>query len=114
MPIQSKFTYITMDDSRTYVNAVAINDIYKTIYRKSGSTQKKLIKELKLTKYVGIWRRHKDHTKIGSIATRLLDEFKSQVHDLYLDITELETPKEGDNKDNHIELLRLISLLPDN
>lgn len=72
-----------------------------------------MIKELKLTNYIGIWRRHKDHTKVGSIATKILDHFKSQVHDLYLEINELETPKEGDNKDNHIELLRLISLLPD-
>ena len=78
-----------------------------------GSTQKKLIKELKLTNYIGIWRRHKDHTKVGSIATKILDHFKSQVHDLYLEVNELETPKEGDNKNNHIELLRLISLLPD-
>ena len=56
---------------------------------------------------------HKDHTKVGSIATKILDHFKSQVHDLYLEVNELEIPKEGDNKDNHIELLRLISLLPD-
>ena len=102
-----------MEDEKQYVSAVLINDQYKNIFRKSGSTQKKLIKELKLTKYIGIWRRHKDHTKVGSIATKILDQFKSQVHDLYLDITELKIPKEGDNKDNHIELLHLISLLPD-
>jgi hypothetical protein len=72
-----------------------------------------LIKELNLREYIGVWRRHKDRSKVGSIATKILDQFKSQVHDLYLDITELETPKKGDNKDNHIELLRLISLLPD-
>ena len=102
-----------MEGGLKYVSAVLINDQYKTIFRKSGSTQKKLIKELKLTNYIGIWRRHKDHTKVGSIATKILDHFKSQVHDLYLEVNELETPKEGDNKDNHIELLRLISLLPD-
>ncbi len=113
MSIQTKFTTIAMESGLKYVSAVLINDQYKTIYRKSGSTQKKLIKELKLTNYIGIWRRHKDHTKVGSIATKILDHFKSQVHDLYLEINELETPKEGDNKDNHIELLRLISLLPD-
>ena len=113
MSISSKFATITMEDGKQYVSAVLINDQYKTIFRKSGSTQKKLIKELKLTKYIGIWRRHKDHTKVGSIATKILDHFKSQVHDLYLEVNELEIPKEGDNKDNHIELLRLISLLPD-
>lgn len=113
MSIQSKFTTIAMEGGLKYVSAVLINDQYKTIFRKSGSTQKKLIKELKLTNYIGIWRRHKDHTKVGSIATKILDHFKSQVHDLYLEVNELETPKEGDNKNNHIELLRLISLLPD-
>lgn len=57
MSISSKFATITMEDGKQYVSAVLINDQYKTIFRKSGSTQKKLIKELKLTKYIGIWRR---------------------------------------------------------
>ena len=57
MSIQSKFTTIAMEGGLKYVSAVLINDQYKTIFRKSGSTQKKLIKELKLTKYIGIWRR---------------------------------------------------------
>lgn len=113
MSINLKFATITMDDGEQYVSAVLINDQYKTIFRKSGSTQMKLIKELKLSQYIGIWRRHKDRIKIGSIATKILDNFKSQVHDLYLNINELEIPKEGEYKDNHIELLRLISLLPD-
>ena len=113
MSINLKFATITMDDGEQYVSAVLINDQYKTIFRKSGSTQMKLIKELKLSQYIGIWRRHKDRIKIGSIATKILDNFKSQVHDLYLNINELKTPKEGEHKYNHIELLRLISLLPD-
>lgn len=112
MTIQSKLSTFTIIDE-TYVNAATINDLYKTIYRKSGSTQKKLISDLKLERYVVLWRRHKDKTKVGSIATRLLDQFKSQTQDLYLEIKELETPQEGPNKKIHIELLRLINDLPD-
>ncbi len=112
MSIQSKFA-ATMDGGVWYVSAASINNVYKSIPRKSGSTQKSLIKELKLTNYITIWRRHKDRTKVGTIATKILDQFKPQVHDLCLEVDELENPKEGQNKNNHIELLRLISLLPD-
>ncbi len=113
MSICSKFATITMEDGTQYVNAASINNIYKSISRKSGTTQKKLINELKLIDYYIIWRRNKDRTKVGTVATKILDQFKSQSHHLYLEVNELENPKDGENEDNHIELLRLISILPD-
>ena len=102
-----------MEDGKQYVSAVLINDQYKMIYRKSSSTQKKLIKDLQLDNYIGIWRRNKDKKLLGKIATKILEQFKSQVHELYLDVLELENPKDGDNKNNHIKLLQLINSLPD-
>ena len=54
MNIQSKFATITMEDGHSYVSAVSINDVYKIIHRKSGSTQKKLICDLNLENYIGV------------------------------------------------------------
>ena len=112
MNILSKFKPMIIID-KTYVSAVLINDLYKTISRKSGSTQKKLIKELRIIEWQNLYRRHKDKTKVGTIATRVLEQFKPQTQELYIEVNELGLPKEGPNKNEHIELLRLISLLPD-
>jgi hypothetical protein len=112
MTIQSKFATILIA-GKPYVNAVLINDLYKTLPRKSGSTQKKLVNDLLLDQPASVWRRNKDKAKVGTIATRILDQFKPQMQDLYVDVHEIETPKDGPNKQNHIELLRLISKLPD-
>jgi hypothetical protein len=111
MTILSKLATIIID-GKPYVNAVLINDLYKTLPRKSGSTQKKLVNELQLDQPASVWRRNKDKAKVGTIATRILDQFKPQMQDLYVDVHEIETPKDGPNKQNHIELLRMISELP--
>jgi hypothetical protein len=112
MAIQSKFATILIAGN-PYVNAVLINDLYKTLPRKSGSTQKKLVNDLRLDQPTSVWRRNKDKAKVGTIATRILDQFKPQMQDLYVNAHEIETPKDGPNKQNHIELLRMISELPD-
>jgi predicted GIY-YIG superfamily endonuclease len=102
-----------MHNGEPYVSATAINDIYKTIGKKYNSTQKKLIDDLKLKSYIIVCRRAKDKTKLGQVISNVLNQFKSQVHVLYLLISELEQINEGPDMNNHIELLRLIKLLPD-
>lgn len=113
MSIGNKFSDIIMHNGDPYVSATSINDIYKTIGKKYNSTQKKLIDDLKLKSYIIVCRRAKDKTKLGQVISNVLNQFKSQVHALYLLISELEQIKEGPDMNNHIELLRLIQLLPD-
>ena len=113
MPIQNKFDTISSEDGLLYVSAKIIADVYKTLHGKSGTTQKKLVKELQVHSFMITWSRHKDESKKGTIATKLMSQFKSQVHAMYISVNDLETPKDGPNKQNHIKLLRLIEELPD-
>jgi hypothetical protein len=50
MMIQNKFETITID-SQIYVKVSLINDLYKTLPRKSGTTQTKIVDELQLDKH---------------------------------------------------------------
>lgn len=113
MPIQNKFDTISSEDGLLYVSAKIIADVYKTLHGKSGTTQKKLVKELQVHSFMITWSRHKDESKKGTIATKLMSQFKSQVHAMYISVNDLETPKDGPNKQNHIKLLQLIEELPD-
>jgi hypothetical protein len=110
--IQNKFETITID-SQIYVKVSLINDLYRTLPRKSGTTQKKIVDELQLAKHAAVWRRNKDNSKVGTVATRILNQFKSQSQDIYVDVREIMTPKEGAHKEEHIKLLQMISKLPD-
>lgn len=110
--IRNKFITWPFIDTM-YVSAVSINLVYKGIRSKSGSTQQKLAKDLNLEQYLIIWKRHKDKNLVGTIASRVIEHFVPQAQELYLNVDELESPKEGRHKDTHIELLRLINTLPD-
>jgi hypothetical protein len=110
--IQNKFETITID-SQIYVKVSFINDLYRTLPRKSGTTQLKIVDELQLDKHAAVWRRNKDKSKLGTVATRFLNQFKSQSQDIYVDVREIMTPKEGPHKSNHIRLLQMINDQPD-
>ncbi len=100
---------ITYQDN-DYIQAMPINEVYKSITGKSGTTQKKLLSDLLIESYIIVWRRHKERTKIGAIATCIMDQFRSQSQDIYISLSEVELPKDGANKANHLELLRLIQV----
>jgi hypothetical protein len=112
MMIQNKFETITIDN-QIYVKVSFINDLYRTLPRKSGTTQLKIVDELQLDKHAAVWRRNKDKSKLGTVATRFLNQFKSQSQDIYVDVREIMTPKEGPHKLNHIRLLQMINEQPD-
>ena len=113
MTIQDKFDTISSEDGLLYVKAKPIANMYSSMPKKSGTTQKKLVKELQVHSFMITWDRHKDKSKKGTIATKLMSQFKSQVHTMYISVHDLDTPKDGPNKDNHIQLLQLIDALPD-
>lgn len=111
--IQNKFDSITVIENVPYINSVSLVNIYKRLSGKSGTTQNKLVNELKLTNCLIVLKRSKDPTKIGTVISKIIDNFKSQIHHIYISVDELLQPKEGPNKQNHIRLLQLITDMPD-
>jgi hypothetical protein len=89
-----------------FVSAKEVNQVYKTICRRS--TPKKLIRDLGLGEIIIIWSNPPTDTFIK----RLLNLFKSN-NEYYIDLNELMRPNKGPNKKKHMELLRLIELMPD-
>lgn len=103
--ICSKFSDIHIDKhGYAYVDAAIVNGIYKTIRGKSRSTPKRLIKELQLDFYYYL-------KPEGSFVRRMMKRLKPLP--IRLMLGELTMPIDGPHKDSHIELLRLIELLPD-
>jgi hypothetical protein len=109
MPIQNKLpTRVTLVGLS--VKADIVNDLYKTIHRKSRSTPMKLICDLDLDE-IAIVYYYPPRAK--SFIVRMWNRITSPKRDYYLKVSELENPNEGPNKHNHIELLRLIEQLSD-
>jgi hypothetical protein len=109
----AKFEDLIIANGRTYVRASTINDLYKRTNHKANSTPKKLISDLQIESYIRVKHTPKNLTKDNSLRSRFLSKFKLQSRTVYLPISELDTPKEGANKQNHIELLRMINMLPE-
>lgn len=109
----TKFEDLIIANGRTYVNATTINNIYRKTNRKANSTQMKLINDLQIETYLKVKHTPKHQCQENSFRMRFLGKFKLQSRTIYLPIDELVTLKEGVNKQNHMELLRLIKLLPD-
>jgi hypothetical protein len=111
--VWAKFEDLIITNGCAYVSASAINDLYRRTTRKADSTQKKLIRDLQIKSYIKVKHTPKNPSGQNSRYSYFLSKFKLPSHTVYLPISELDIPKEGANKQNHIELLRMINLLPE-
>jgi hypothetical protein len=101
------------NDNMAYIKATEIQRFLKVYLWKCSIPQVDLKNKLGINEYIVARHRHKDQTKIGAIASKIIDGFKSQSQILYLSVAELECPKDGPNKRFHEVLLQAISNKPD-
>lgn len=101
------------NEDLAYVKTTELQRFHKDTFKKRSITQVEFKNKLGVNDCIVAWHRHKDGTKIGSIASRIIDGFKSQTQILYLSVNEVEHPKDGPNKQFHEDLLRAINNKPD-
>ena len=115
--IAYRFEWIKLEDllvvkGHTYVTADAVNNAYKTLEGKTHSTQRKLLRDLKVKQCITVKQPCDSPAHPRSCKTMFINLFKRYQCTTYIPINELSTPKEGPNKQSHVELLRRICLIP--